>query len=201
MLLTSRSLPTTVIWLLTACATTPNQHEDDRRYQVGSGTWGERVVADAAFLPGAWFKSDRPGATSTGADDSLQGSGYSARLGVGNREQSIGILYQGFNLDNTTADLDIHSVYLDFDVRIPLAEGGGVVEFLAGAGLGFAAVDYGRGATANQSEGAAQLRLGIGFRPTPRLSIDLGGGGVLIGHLGDTETYGSYLLLGASLSF
>ncbi len=172
------------------------------RYQAGGGQWGDRLVVEAAWLPAAWFRLDSDDPLVPTSDiGAADGSGYGARAAVGNRDQSIGISYQGFELSNDASDIDVQSGFLDFDVRVPLADGGGNFDLIVGAGLGAAAIDVSGGSLRSIREGAAQLRLLLSFRPTRSLSFDFGGGGVVYGHPGDTEAFGSFLQLGASLTF
>lgn len=164
-------------------------------YRAGVGEWGERAVVDAWFVPGVWLQVP---ARDIG---SASGTGYGLRAGIGNRDQSIGVLYQGFDLDADPADFWLHSVYIDFDERMALNEGGGAFKFVAGGGLGGAWFDFAQGNVGTSSEGAMELRLGIDFQPSRTFALELGGGGVLYGHLGDTAAYGSFVSLGGSLTF
>jgi hypothetical protein len=132
---------------------------------------------------------------------SATGVGFGARVGWGNRDQSIGILYQGFAVDADNTDVGLHTLYLDFDVRIPIEEGGGTLFFTAGAGLGASWIDFDSGMAETDTEGAAQLRVGLNVEPSPTFAMNFGLGGVVLGHPGSTEAYGTYLILGASLTF
>ncbi|MEQ1632907.1 MAG: hypothetical protein ABL997_11075 [Planctomycetota bacterium] len=196
------------LFALASCGTIPLEVESPQepqygaRYQAGGGRWGERVVLEAAWLPAAWFRLDSDDPLVPSSDiGSADGTGYGARAAIGNRDQSIGVSYQGFELSNDLVDIDVESVYLDFDVRVPLADGGGNFDLVVGAGLGSAFLDVSGGNTQSIREGAAQLRFLLSFRPTQALSFDFGGGGVVYGHPGDTEAFGSFLQVGATLTF
>jgi hypothetical protein len=160
---------------------------------VGSGVWGERTVFDAYFMPGAWMHFDDAG--------TANGLGYGARAAYGNHDQSVGLLYQGFDLDGDNTDVWLHSLYVDFDVRMMLPDSGNRLEFLAGVGVGGAWLDFTDANFGTNSEAAVELRLAMAFRPNPGFGLELGGGGALYGHFGNTAAYGSWLSLGASLTF
>lgn len=170
-------------------------------YQAGSGEWGERNVFELQLMPAAWFELESESTVQGGpTPGSADGWGYGVRAAFGNRDQSIGVLYQGFDLDADFASVELHSVYVDFDVRLPLQEGGGKFALQAAGGLGAMWLDYGQRYD-DSNEGAAQLRVAFVFEPYPSFSTSLGVGGVWIGHPGNTEGYGTFLLLGAALTF
>ena len=68
----------------------------------------------------------------------------------------------------------------------------------AGGGFGSAWIDM-PGRSTSQLE--AQLRIGLDFQPSPRVMIDVSFGGILLGHFGETEAYGTFASLGAALVF
>lgn len=170
--------------------------------RTGSGEWGDRVLFDAVWTPAVWLESDSGDENAVfRAIGSADGSGYGLRAAVGNREQSIGLLYHGLDLEADDGDLLVHQALLDFDVRLALAEGGGSFHVLAGAGIGGVWLDLDRGREKPSVEGASQLRLGLGFAPSRWFAAHAGLGGLLYGHPGDTKAYGSFLMIGATLTF
>lgn len=210
------SLPSALLALLGplalfSCSTMPLAVHDPEpqqpqqygtRYEAGGGRWGDRLLLEAAWLPAAWFQLDSDDPLVPSNDlGSVDGDGYSARAAIGNRDQSIGVLYQGFQLSNDLTDVDVDSVYLDFDVRIPLEDGGGNFDLVVGAGVGTAMLDVSGGNGGTIREGAGQLRFLLSFHPTRTLSFEFGGGGLVYGHPGDTEAFGTFLQFGATLAF
>jgi len=172
------------------------------RRNAGEGRWGERFVVDGAAIPAAWLRFDTDD-ESPGAPDpeEMDGFGYSGRVAVGNKDQSIGVLYQGYEFSGDLADVSVHSLFADFDVRVPLEDGGGLFSFLVGAGFGFARFETGTVASQPDNEGAAQLRFVLEYNAAKSLTFDLGGGGVVYGHPGETEAYGTFVLLGMTATF
>jgi hypothetical protein len=170
-------------------------------YQSGSGEWGERGVFDLQVMPAAWFDFEGEAPLQPGLEaGSADGHGYGLRAAFGNRDQSVGVLYQAFDLDGDATAVELHSVYLDFDVRVYLQEVGGKLFVQSGAGLGAAWIDYDR-QFSDVNEGIAQLRVSLGIEPSRHFSAGFGVGGVYFGHLGETEGYGTFLLLGATVNF
>lgn len=152
-------------------------------------------------LPAVWLERDEDQATGPGADpDELTGVGFGLRGAFGNDDQSIGLLYQGFAVDNTRDELDVNAFYFDFDVRSPVDFDTDWIFLRAGAGIGTVWLDgsYAREATL---EGAAQLRFGFDCQPNPRFALGASFGGFVFGHLGDIEAYGTFLQLEATLTF
>jgi hypothetical protein len=193
--------PSTRVAAPQGAAGQPQDFSGTGYYQSGGGEWGERVVVDVQFVPSAWFDFDGESPQQPGFEvGSADGHGYGLRAAFGNRDQSVGVLYQGFDLDGDQASVELHSVYLDFDVRVYLQELDGKLFVQAGAGVGFASLDYDR-QFADADEASAQLRVSLGIEPTRTFSAALGFGGAVFGHLGDTEGYGTFLLLDAAVSF
>jgi hypothetical protein len=172
------------------------------RRRAGEGQWGERILVEGQYLPAAWLEFDDDTSSAPSAvDGSADGDGYGGRFAIGNKDQSIGAMYQGFDLSGDIGTIRIDSLYVDFDVRVPLSEGGGNFSLLIGAGLGGARFDYDNGAGGVDNEGAAQLRAVLNFNPSRAFSFDVGFGGVIYGHPGETEAYGSYVLVGMTTAF
>ena len=48
---------------------------------------------------------------------------------------------------------------------------------------------------------AVQLRFVLEYNAAKSLTFDLGGGGVVYGHPGETEAYGTFVLLGMTATF
>lgn len=169
------------------------------RPRAGQGRWGERIVAEASAIPGAWMRIDvDDGSASTQEAD---GVGAGGRLAVGNRDQSVGVLYQGIDLSGDTGDGSVHAAFADFDVRVPVQDTGGWFGLVVGAGFGAARFDSGILGADVATEGAAQLRVALEFTPSRSIAFGIGGGGVVYGHPGETEAYGSFALVGLTITF
>ena len=160
------------------------------------GEWGSRFVVEATAIPAVWLISDADG-VAPGADE-INGYGYGLRAAFRSHDQSIGFLYQGFDSDD--GGLDVKTLALDFDVRTLLDDGTGILFLRAGAGIGGAWLDNVGGADLG-TELATQLRVGIDIQPNARFAIGASLGGILFGHPGETEAYGTFLSLGVSLIF
>ncbi len=166
------------------------------------GRLGERVVAEVAWVPAAWHKVQTENAATGGTSDRYaDGDGYQARLGLGNRDQSVGLLHQDFELADGDVETRLQTLLADFDVRIPVAEETGPFGLLVGVGFGLCWLEVDAGEVERSTTGAAQLRLLLTCDPTPWLSFHVGGGGACYGHPGDTEAIGSFMQLGMSASF
>lgn len=166
------------------------------RHEVGRGAWGDRVLVEAMAIPGAWLTRDLDGTRENG--DAEDAAGQGLRLSIGNRDQSIGVLWQGLHTDDDT--FDVHTLGLDVDVRMPLEDGTEWFFVRAGAGIGAAWLD----ALADDTLGstaAAQLRLGLDFQPTPHFMLGASFGGIVFGHPGETDAFGTFVTLGAALVF
>jgi hypothetical protein len=158
------------------------------------GRYGQRFLVEASAIPGAWLTLDRDG----GADalDTGDGSGYGVRMAVGNRDQSVGLAWQGFATDG----LDANVLGLDVDVRRPIGDGLDLFYVRAGAGIGAAWLDAVDDPTVGNT-GTAQLRLGIDFQPNERFLLSASIGGIAFGRPGETEAYGTFFQLGLGLVF
>jgi hypothetical protein len=189
------SLPAAL--LVAACAGSHSQ------YPVGQGIWGERMVVDVVALPGVWMRVEDEN-QATPADDSVDATGLGAgvRIGLGNRDQSVGLLYHGafLEVEDSSRDVDAHAFYLDFDVDVFVGDKTTPVWVNAGAGLGLVTVDYDSPFPDSQT-GASNLRFGIELRPAPGFGLNAGVGGFAWGHPGETEAYGLFFQLGARLHF
>lgn len=160
------------------------------------GTFGERILLEASVIPGAWLVRDLDGVSSNG--DSTTSSGFGLRIASGNRDQSIGVLWQSLSGDDDA--LDVQAVGLDVDVRTPITDTAGLFYLRAGATLGGAWLDA-PGELGLDFQGQAQLRIGIDFEPMHFLRLSPSIGGVVFGHPGETEAYGAIFSLGCSLVF
>lgn len=170
-----------------------------RPVDAPAGTWGDRVLVEAAAIPAAWLTRDLDGVSSN--PDAEDAAGYAVRVAVGNSDQSVGLLAQGFHGDDDEVDggLDVGTLGLDTDVRTPLdREGPGWFFLRAGGGIGGAFVDNDDD-PGTQLE--AQLRLGLDFQPVPSFLLSASFGGIVIGHPGETEAYGTFVMLGGGLVF
>lgn len=173
----------------------PPRPLDQEPHEYGVAPWGERLLIEPMVMPAVWLTRDVD--DGTGNDDLQDGSGYGLRVAVGRRDQSIGLLYQGFHTDGD--GFDAQTVGIDFDVRAPLDDGTPV--FLrAGACIGVAGLEA-RGDDSLGNETAAQLRLGFDFLATEHLMFGASIGGIVFGHFGETEAYGTFLTFGATLVF
>lgn len=160
------------------------------------GEFGDRILFEAQAIPGAWLTRDLDGVSSNG--DSTTSAGFGLRAASGNRDQSIGVLWQSLHGDGD--GLDVEALGLDLDVRTPLRDGKGLFWLRAGATLGGAWIDELAG-NDREFQGAAQLRLGIDFQPTHWCFFGPSIGGIVLGHPGETEAYGALVTLGGALVF
>ena len=208
---TRRKCPLPLLALLAACAVPrepvaaardapPSLQEE---HHSEHGTFGERFTADVFWLPAVWLEVDEKNklAQNTAADVAI-GSGVGMRAAVGNKDQSIGLYYMGTFHDENTADASVRtdSIYLDFDAVTPALPDTNALLVRAGAGVGVAFVSFDR-AFDNASTLAFNLRLGLDYQPSPRVALGVGLGGFLWGTPGDTVAFGSFVLLGGTLTF
>lgn len=165
---------------------------------AGGGQWGDRVLLEAGAIPAAWLQRDADG----GAPDPAEqdGPGYAVRGAVGNADQSVGLLGQAFLTRGGGRSFDAHVLSLDCDVRTPLDRTSDRFFLRAGASLGIAWLDAEDDASLD-SEAAAQLRLGIDFEPARAFQLGASLGGIVIGHPNETEAYGTFVTLHATLTF
>lgn len=186
---------TSVAAVAAACAA-PQGRNQLPRQEREHGRWGERVLVEAHALPGIWLTRDLDGVARNG--DSEDAAGYAVRAAIGNRDQSIGLQYQGMHADG--GDLDAHTLGLDVDVRTLLDDGTGLFFVRAGGGFGAAWLDADDDATLG-STAQAQLRLGLDLQATPMFAIGAAFGGIVFGHPGETDAYGTFVTLGATFVF
>jgi hypothetical protein len=166
------------------------------RSEQEHGRWGERVLLEGHALPGVWLTRDLDGVARNA--ESEDGAGYAVRGAIGNRDQSIGMQYQGMRVDGGA--LDAHTLGLDVDVRTPLEDGTGVFFVRAGGGFGAGWLDA-RDDDELGSTGQAQLRLGLDLQPTPAFALGVAFGGIVFGHPGETDAYGTFVTVGATFVF
>lgn len=146
-----------------------------------SGPYGQRWLVELQGIPAAWLTLD---ADEDEVERSVTAYGQGLRLAVGNRDQSIGALYQGFDSGD---GFSLHALSFDVDVRRQIDDGTGLFFVKVGAGFGGAAIDDGG---EQATELTAQLRLGIDFQPTRSLLLGASLGAVGYGHPGETVAYG-----------
>lgn len=176
----------------------PRATPQDRQWpgEPDHGEWGERLLVEAVAIPGAWLTRDLDGVADN--PDAVDAAGYGVRAGIGNRDQSIGVLAQAFHGDADA--LDAATLCLDMDVRTALDRYGPRGFFArAGAGLGAGWLDV--PGDDPGGEATAQLRLGIDFQPTRLVLVSASFGGIVFGHPGETEAYGTFLTIGGGLTF
>lgn len=182
--------------LLTACAArmTPSPPP-----QIGSeprGDWGERLLVEVDAIPGAWMQRDTDGGAPK--PERQEASGVGARFAIGNRTQSVGVMAQV--LGDAGDAFDAVVVGFDSDVRSRLDRDWPHWLFVrAGASLGGGRYDFGDGSSDTQL--MAQLRIGPEFQITDRWSLQASFGGIVLGHPGETEAYGTFVTIGGSLTF
>ncbi len=177
--------------------------ETGARYSPGQGRWGERTLIDVSVLAGFWAKIDEDDRVSPGSSaDTAEGYGVAARIGVGNRDQSVGLLYHGAFLEESSTDVDVtvHALYVDFDITVPLAGAGNRFYFTAGGGLGVAIIEF-DSRFDDAVSGAGCLHLGLEFEISKSIGVDFEFGGFLWGHPGETEAFGSFLDIGLRFTF
>lgn len=168
----------------------PKQIADEPR-----GSWGERVLVEANAIPAAWIQRDTDGGAPK--PDREDAAGFGARFGIGNRSQSIGVMAQMFHGDES---FDAAVVGFDSDVRARLdRDWPRWMLVRAGASVGGGYVDTATEDSAGQL--MAQLRFGVDFQPTERLLLQVGFGGIVFGHPGETEAYGTFVTVGGGLTF
>lgn len=182
----------------------PNPREQPpgfgRRQPAGQGKWGERIVIEGSVLPGVWLNVDTDDGSTPA--DTTTGVGASARAAIGNRDQSIGLLLQGvdFTDDDAFSDGSVEAAFVDFDVRVPTQDASWL-QIVAGVGFGAARFDSGLLGVDAETEGAAQLRVGLECVTHPAVAFGVGCGGVAYGHPGDTVAYGTFVQLGLTITF
>lgn len=192
------------VFLLAACATAEKPpQESDRIYHSGHGTWGDRQLIDFLVMPVVWIDPDIdtpvPGSTA----DEWTGPGYAIRGAVGNRDQSVGVLFQGAHVesDDSNVEIDCYAIYLDFDVSVALTDGPTGFLLHAGAGIGAAQLIVDDPNYDDVTTGAMNLRVDLEFAASPTFSFLAGLGGFAWGHPGETEALGTFIELGGRFLF
>jgi hypothetical protein len=174
------------------------------RSPSGPGLQLREWSVEAFWVPFIAIEVDSDNVSDPAAEpDASQGSGYGVRVGIGDEDQGIGVLYIGsmHDEDVTRTDLRTDSFYADFHARGLLWQQGSTrawARFNGGAGL--AVVDF-EGPYDDQTTGALQLRGAVQLEFSDRFSIDLGLGGFVWGVPGDTVAFGSLMTVGGSLRF
>ena len=201
-LLPRRLVALVAIALAVGCRSASTDFPYDRERDRDRGRWGDRIVVDAGVLPALWLRVDRDDDAAASDEVDTMGPGYSARLGLGNTDQSIGILYHGAftEEDDGEAEIDLHAIYLDFDASIPIEPDPGLMFVHAAAGVGLVHLDS-PDTTLDTTTGAVNLRLQLEVRPTSALHFFIGAGGFAFGHPGESNAYGTFADLGLRLSF
>jgi hypothetical protein len=131
------------------------------------------------------------------------GFGWGARIGVGDLDQSVGLMYvtTSHDEDLTGRSVDTHAAYLDFMARTKIWGDRGVgAWFGADAGIGLATIPFAL-PTDDLVGLAAQLRGTLDLQLSRSFAIDLGFGGFAWGYFGDTQAFGSLVTVGGKLSF
>lgn len=188
-----------LVWLAAGCATSARVAEG---VDAGQGEWGERFILDAAFFPVVWLQPDQddPLTPNVKAND-LAGPGAGLRAAIGNKDQSIGMLYMGSSPeDDAEQGADLNMLFFDFDVTMPI-EGIPSLGLRAAAGVGAAWLEFDAVRFDDVTTGAANLRVDFEFRPSSTLGMLLGFGGFYLGYPGETEGYGTFVELGGRLTF
>lgn len=199
-----------VACLSTGCQNlAPQQREAGREplqgpYRAGQGRWGERYLVDAQALPAVWLQPGRgEGLFVAGDKEQAEGAGWAVRGAVGNRDQSIGTMVLGAHLEGERSQerLDVYAVFADFGAEVPLADGPTGFAVRVGCGFGLAHWDYAQATPGDRTTGALNLRGGLQFAATPWLGFEVGGGGLVFGHPGDTLGYGTFFEVGVRVTF
>jgi len=186
--------------LAAACATSTGP---TRQSAPHPQTPWDRFTLDAVALPVVWLQADQehPATPGRRIDDQI-GPGAGLRAAFGNGEQGIGLLYMGSLLeDDLDQGAELHMLYLDFDVSLPLPDGPPGLALRAAAGIGAASLGFDDVLLDDVTTGAANLRIDFEYAMSSRAALLLGIGGFYLGYPGDTEGYGSFVELGGRLSF
>lgn len=174
----------------------PSRPPEFSRYEIGGGRWGDRWLVEAQAIPGVWLNIDVDGNEPEQPQVTAYGQGL--RVAAGNRDQSIGLLYQGYR--DTDGALEAHALSLDVDARMLLDDGTGFFWLKAGGGFGGAWLDADFDPDL-AGEMTAQLRLGIDFQPTRWLLLNFSLGGLGLAHPGETVAYGGIATISLGISF
>lgn len=166
------------------------------------GRFGDRVVAEASVMPAFWMRFDRDDDDPAARSLDTVGPGWTTRVGLGNVDQSIGLLYQGAftEEEDGDAEVDVHALYLDFDASIPVEPDPELMLVRAAAGVGMVHLDS-PDRTLDTTTGAVNLRLQLELRPTRVLAFMVGGGGFAFGRPGESVAFGTFVDLGLRVTF
>ena len=173
----------------------PSRAPEFTRYEIGGGRWGDRWLIEAQAIPGVWLTLDADGNAPTPPRITAYGQGL--RAAYGNRDQSVGLLYQGFRDGD---DFEAHALSLDVDARMPIDDGTKLFWLKAGGGFGGALLDAAFDPDL-AGELTGQLRLGIDFQPTRSLLLNFSLGGIGYAHPGETVAYGAIATLSLGFTF
>ncbi|MFN6147059.1 MAG: hypothetical protein ACK5AL_11925 [Planctomycetota bacterium] len=173
----------------------PARAPEFTRYEIGGGRWGDRWLIEAQAIPGVWLTLDTDGSAAT--PPSITAYGQGLRAAYGNRDQSVGLLYQGFRDGD---DFEAHALSLDVDARMPIDDGTKLFWLKAGGGFGGALLDAAFDPDL-AGELTGQLRLGIDFQPTRSLLLNFSLGGIGYAHPGETVAYGAIATLSIGFTF
>jgi hypothetical protein len=164
----------------------------------------ESPTIDVQWIPAFWITPDVESDAAPGVDADLEaGTGGAARIGMGTREQDIGLLYTTTWHDERASDTRArtHALYVDFVYRTFVPDSGNAIGVAVAAGLGGARLDFDDNAFESSVEGAAQIRGEAEFHVADPLVVSAGLGLFLWGHPGDTVAYGSWLTVGIKVIF
>jgi hypothetical protein len=156
----------------------------------------DRLIVEGQAIPAMWLTRDADGGAPSNRD--IEGSGYGVRAAAGGDETSVGFLFQQFFTSRDEFDAQIFSV--DFDAHTPLEAEHRWFWLRAGGSVGCTWADE-PGDDEIDGDLAFQLRLGVDFQPSDAFSIGASFGGIVVGHPGETEAYGSMVMIGAALIF
>jgi len=173
----------------------PSRPPEFSRYEIGGGRWGDRWLVEAQAIPGVWLDIDVDGNEPEQPQVTAYGQGL--RAAYGNRDQSVGLLYQGFRDGD---DFEAHALSLDVDARMPIDDGTKLFWLKAGGGFGGALLDAAFDPDLS-GELTGQLRLGIDFQPTRSVLLNFSLGGIGYAHPGDTVAYGAIATLSLGFTF
>jgi hypothetical protein len=162
----------------------------------GRNEFGNRVLIEGMAIPGVWLTRDGDGGF--GSNEHVDGAGYGVRAAAGNHERSVGLLFQ--QLFTSGDELDAQILSIDVDARTPMEARHRWFWLRAGGSVGCAWMDA-AGDEELDRDATFQLRIGVDFQPSDRFLINASFGGIVIGHPGETEAYGSLVTIGAALIF
>jgi hypothetical protein len=164
----------------------------------------DRLSAEVQWIPAMWITPDIDGDANPALEADLSpGMGVAARVGMGTRDQNIGLLFMGTEHDEQVTDRgsSVRTICLDFLYRGPVADTRNAIWFAVAAGVGGSQIEFDGSAFDTVTTGAALLRGELEFRVLDPMSISAGLGGFVLGHPGDTVAYGTFLELGLKVVF